>query len=150
MKRLILMEMVGDNSDSFPNNNAPVVSNVTISPEEALQNDELTCNYDVYDADGDTLVVDVTWLVNGVCSRCTWIRNLDTLSSAFNFEDEVECSVTASDGQQTSNAVNYTITILPASSFESNDNDEELPALGAFGTMAAIVAGIFASHRKDE
>ncbi|CAI8165109.1 MAG: Uncharacterised protein [Methanobacteriota archaeon] len=73
----------------------------------------------------------------------------DTLSSAFNFEDEVECSVTASDGQQTSNAVSDSITILPASSFESND-DDELSALGAFGTMAAIVAGIFVSRRKDE
>ena len=35
------------------------------------------------------------------------------------------------------------------SSLISND-DDELPALGAFGTMAAIVAGIFASGRKDE
>ena len=71
------------------------------------------------------------------------------ISSQFNWEDEVECSVTASDGQLTSNAGNYTITILPESSFESND-DDELPALGAFGTMAAIAAGIFASGRKDE
>ena len=46
-------------------------------------------------------------------------------------------------------AINSPITILPESSFESND-DDELPALGAFGTMAAIVAGIFASGRKDE
>ena len=140
---------VGDNSDSFPNNNAPVVSNVIITPEGALQNDELTCNYDVYDADGDTIVVDVTWLVNGDVAGAPGSQS-DTLSSAFNFEDVVECSVTVSDGQQTSNAVNYTITILPESSFVSNDDDDELPALGAFGTMAAIVAGIFASGRKDE
>ena len=43
---------------------------------------------------------------------------------------------------------------LQLSSLKSEDvksiDDEELPALGAFGTMAAIVAGIFASHRKDE
>ena len=140
---------VGDNSDSFPNNNAPVVSNVIITPEGALQNDELTCNYDVYDADGDTIVVDVTWLVNGDVAGAPGSQS-DTLSSAFNFEDVVECSVTVSDGQQTSNAVNYSITILPESSFVSNDDDDELPALGAFGTMAAIVAGIFASGRKDE
>ncbi len=139
---------VGDNSDSFPNNNAPVVSNVIITPEGALQNDELTCNYDVYDADGDTLVVNVTWLVNGVVINTNW--QSDTLGSAFNFEDVVECSVTVSDGQQTSNAVNYSITILPESSFVSNDDDDALPALGAFGTMTAIVAGIFASRRKDE
>ena len=129
-------------------NTAPVVTNVTISPLEALQNDELTCNYNVYDADGDTLVVNVTWLVNGVVINTDW--QSDTVGSAFNWEDEVECSVTASDGQLTSNAVNYTITILPESSFVSNDDDDELPALGAFGTMAAIVAGIFASGRKDE
>jgi|TARA_B110000914_G_C15446624_1_gene438791 hypothetical protein len=140
---------MGDNSDAFPNNNAPVVSNVNISPEEALQNDELTCNYDVYDADGDTIVVDVTWLVNGDVAGAPGSQS-DTLSSAFNWEDEVECSVTASDGQQTSNAVNDSITILPESSFVSNDDDDELPALGAFGTMAAVVAGIFASRRKDE
>ena len=141
---------VGDNSDSFPNNNAPVVSNVIITPEGALQNDELTCNYDVYDADGDTIVVDVTWLVNGDVAGAPGSQS-DTLSSAFNFEDVVECSVTVSDGQQTSNAVNYSITILPESSFVSNDDDDDaLPALGAFGTMAAIVAGIFASGRKDE
>ena len=139
---------VGDNSDSFPNNNAPVVSNVIITPEGALQNDELTCNYNVYDADGDTLVVNVTWLVNGVVINTNW--QSDTLGSAFNFEDVVECSVTVSDGQQTSNAVNYSITILPESSFVSNDDDDALPALGAFGTMTAIVAGIFASRRKDE
>lgn len=139
---------VGDNSDSFPNNNAPVVSNVIITPEGALQNDELTCNYNVYDADGDTLVVNVTWLVNGVVINTNW--QSDTLGSAFNFEDVVECSVTVSDGQQTSNADNYSITILPESSFVSNDDDDALPALGVFGTMTAIVAGIFASRRKDE
>ena len=134
-------------NNTVNSNTAPVVTDVTISPLEALQNDELTCNYNVYDADGDTLVVNVTWLVNGILHNIDWQSN--TLSSAFNFEDEVECSVTASDGQQTSNAGNYTITILPESSFVSND-DDELPALGAFGTMAAIVAGIFASGRKDE
>jgi hypothetical protein len=140
---------VGDNSDAFPNNNAPIVSNVIITPEGALQNDELTCNYDVYDADGDTLIVNVSWLVNGVVINTNW--QSDTLGSAFNFEDVVECSVTVSDGQQTSNAVNYSITILPESSFVSNDDDDDaLPALGAFGTMTAIVAGIFASRRKDE
>ena len=136
----------GDNN-TVNSNTAPIVTDVTISPLEALQNDELTCNYNVYDADGDTLVVNVTWLVNGVLHNIDW--QSDTLGSAFNWEDEVECSVTASDGQLTSNAVNYTITILPESSFVSND-DDELPALGAFGTMAAIVAGIFASGRKDE
>jgi len=135
-------------NNTVNSNTAPVVTDVTISPLEALQNDELTCNYNVYDADGDTLVVNVTWLVNGVVINTDW--QSDTLGSAFSWEDEVECSVTASDGQQTSNADNYSITILPASSFVSNDDDEELPALGAFGTMAAIVAGIFASHRKDE
>lgn len=135
-------------NNTVNSNTAPVVTDVTISPLEALQNDELTCNYNVYDADGDTLVVNVTWLVNGVVINTDW--QSDTLSSAFNFEDEVVCSVTASDGQQTSNADNYSITILPESSFVSNDDDDELPALGAFGTMAAIVAGIFASHRKDE
>lgn len=134
----------GDNSDAFPNNNAPVVSNVSISPEEALQNDELTCNYDVYDADGDTLEVNITWLVNGVVINTDW--QSDTLSSAFNFEDEVECSVTASDGLETSNLVDESITILP----DNDDDDDALPALGAFGTMTAIVAGIFASRRKDE
>lgn len=141
---------VGDNSDAFPNNNAPVVSNVNISPELALQNDELTCNYDVYDADGDTLEVNITWLVNGdVAGVEGWVPG-PNFSSQFNFDDEVECSVTVSDGQQTSNAVNDSITILPESSFESNDDDDELPALGAIGTMTAIVAGIFASGRKDE
>lgn len=138
---------VGDNSDAFPNNNAPVVSNVYISPEEALQNDELTCNYDVYDADGDTLEVNITWLVNGVVINTDW--QSDTLSSAFNFEDVVECSVTASDGQETSNLVDESITILPESSFVSDD-DDALPALGAIGTVTAVVAGIFASRRKDE
>lgn len=137
---------VGDNSDAFPNNNAPVVSNVSISPEEALQNDELTCNYDVYDADGDTLEVNITWLVNGVVINTDW--QSDTLSSAFNFEDEVECSVTASDGLETSNLVDESITILPDN--DDDDDDDALPALGAFGTMTAIVAGIFASRRKDE
>ncbi len=136
-----------NDNNTVNSNTAPVVTDVTISPLEALQNDELTCNYNVYDADGDTLVVNVTWLVNGVVINTDW--QSDTLGSAFNWEDEVVCSVTASDGQLTSNAVNYTITILPESSFVSND-DDELPALGAFGTMAAIVAGIFASGRKNE
>ena len=136
-----------NDNNTVNSNTAPVVTDVTISPLEALQNDELTCSYNVYDADGDTLVVNVTWLVNGVVINTDW--QSDTVGSAFNWEDEVECSVTASDGQLTSNAANYTITILPESSFVSND-DDELPALGAFGTMAAIVAGIFASGRKDE
>lgn len=138
-----------NDNNTVNSNTAPIVTDVTISPLEALQNDELTCNYNVYDADGDTLVVNFTWLVNGeVVGTEGWVPG-PQISSEFNWEDEVECSVTASDGQLTSNAVNYTITILPESSFESND-DDELPALGAFGTMAAIVAGIFASGRKDE
>lgn len=145
------VEEIPDNNSSGNNtvnsNTAPAVTDVTISPLEALQSDELTCNYNVYDADGDTLVVNVTWLVNGVVINTDW--QSDTLGSAFNWEDEVVCSVTASDGQLTSNADNYSITILPESSFVSND-DDELPALGAFGTMAAIIAGIFASRRKDE
>ena len=141
----------GDNSDAFPNNNAPVVSNVNISPEEALQNDELTCNYDVYDADGDTIVVDVTWLVNGDVAGAPGSQS-DTLSSAFNFEDVVECSVTASDGQETSNAVNGTITILPASSFESNDDDEssEVPFIGFFATLSIfMLAVLFIKNEQD-
>ncbi|MDC3298079.1 hypothetical protein OAU99_01745 [Candidatus Poseidoniaceae archaeon] len=143
---------VGDNSDAFPNNNAPVVSNVNISPEEALQNDELTCNYDVYDADGDTLVVNITWLVNGdVAGVEGWVPG-PNFSGKFNFEDEVECSVTVSDGQQTSNAVNDSITILPESSFESNDDDSEsgpLPSIGFIGTLAAIAVSFVAVIRRD-
>ena len=70
---------VTDEDDAFPN--------------DANETDDSECNYDVYDADGDSTVVNVTWLVNGVVINVDW--QSDTLSSAF--EDEVECSVTASD-----------------------------------------------------
>ena len=61
-----------NDNNTVNSNTAPVVTDVTISPLEALQNDELTCSYNVYDADGDTLVVNVTWLVNGVVINTDW------------------------------------------------------------------------------
>ena len=130
---------VGDNTSTLSDNTAPVVLSVSISPEEALQNDQLTCNYEVYDADGDETVVNITWLVNGVVINTDW--QSDSLSSAFGFEDDVTCSVTASDGLENSNSVSASITIQPESSFLSNDADGLLPG---FEVWLLILAMLFA------
>ena len=138
----------GNNSgnNTVTPNTPPVVSNVSISPTLTTVDDTLTCEYDIYDGDGDATVATTTWSVNGNII----LTGEDSLSNGFSVGDDVSCSVTATDGQQPSNAVSSSTVILPAPTTEEPPVSEGLPALGTVGTMAAIIAGIFASRRKDE
>lgn len=128
-------------------NTAPVVSNVSISPTQPIPSDSLNCQYAVYDAEGDTTTATVTWSVNGNVI----LNGSDDLSSGFAADDEVTCSVSADDGQETSNTGSDSVIILNNSVDAANDNDNGfLPALGVIGTMAAMAVGVFASRRKNE
>ena len=128
-------------------NTAPIVSNVSISPSQPTSTVALNCQYAVYDAEGDTTVATVTWSVNGTVV----LNGSDDLSSGFAAGDEVTCSVSANDGQETSNIGSDSVIIQAESpAEEDDDNAGFLPSLGAIGTMAAIAVGVFASRRKNE
>jgi hypothetical protein len=134
----------GGNTTITPNS-SPVVSNVSISPVITTVDDTLTCNYNVYDADGDTTVTTVTWSVNGNVI----LTGSDSISTGYGVGDDVSCGVSATDGQQPSATVSDSTVILPSPDSDSASS-EGLPAIGTIGTMAAIAAGVFASRRKDE
>ena len=135
----------GGNTTTTPNS-PPVVSNVSISPVVTTVDDTLTCNYDIFDANGDSTVVTVTWSVNGNVI----LTGSDSISDGFGVGDDVSCAVSATDGQQPSSSVSGSTVILPSPDSDSSDDEGLLPSLGTIGTMAAIAAGVFASRRKDE
>ena len=92
-------------------NTAPVLSEVTLSPDPAYESDTLTCTPgDITDADG-TVGFDTTyaWEVNGVDIG----ESGDTLDgSSFDRDDEVVCIVTPGDGDDEGDAVSSnTVTI---------------------------------------
>ena len=135
----------GGNTTTTPNS-PPVVSNVSISPVITTVDDTLTCNYNIFDANGDSTVVTVTWSVNGNVI----LTGSDSISDGFGVGDDVSCAVSATDGQQPSSPVSDSTVILPSPDSDSSDDEGLLPSLGTIGTMAAIAAGVFASRRKDE
>ena len=127
-----------------PNNTAPSVSNVIITPASPIETDTLTCSYTYSDPDMDPDASLIQWSINGVAvSGAT----TDTLSSGYATADFITCTVTAFDG--TVNGNTGTMSILIMSSGSSSGGG--LPAIGVVGTIAAIAIGfIFTTRREDE
>jgi hypothetical protein len=138
------------NTDGNGNNTVinipPVISGVTISPNMPQSDDNLTCMYTTFDADGDTVTTTVVWKVNGN----TIASGTNTLSSGYAVGDEVQCVVSGSDGQAPGNTDSDTVTILPTVSDVDNGAGNGLPALGSVGTLLAIAIGVGLTRRGEE
>lgn len=87
-------------------NTAPTAPELTFSPAEPTETDDLVCEIDVAstDVDADAITYTFLWEVDGsVVSGKTTTYTNDTLdASSFGVDDKVICTVTASDGSDTS------------------------------------------------
>jgi hypothetical protein len=136
----------GGNSNNTGINTPPVISGVTISPNMPQADDNLTCTYTTFDAEGDTVTTTATWQVNGN----TIASGTDTLSTGYAVGDEVQCVVSGSDGQAPGNTDSDTVTILPTISDIDDGTGNGLPALGSVGTLLAIAFGVGLTRRQDD
>ena len=88
-------------------NEAPVVSNVSISPNNPSTQDDLTCSYNTSDADGDSVSVAFQWTMGGNTLSST----TDLLEGPFQQGDTLTCTVTAYDGTDYGTPVSSSVTI---------------------------------------
>ena len=84
-------------------NNLPEVSGVSISPEPAFTNDVISVSSSTSDADGDTVTLSYSWLVNGQAISET----SHTLSGTSSFDkgDQIQVDVTPNDGTEDGTSV---------------------------------------------
>lgn len=136
----------GGNGNNTNINTPPVIAGVTISPTMPQSDDNLTCMYTTFDAEGDTVTTTVVWKVNGN----TIASGTDTISSGYAVGDEVQCVVSGSDGQAPGNTDSDTVTILPTVSDIDDGTGNGLPALGSVGTLLAIAIGVGLTRRDHE
>ncbi|MEK9651193.1 MAG: thrombospondin type 3 repeat-containing protein [Poseidonia sp.] len=136
----------GGNGNNTNTNTPPVIAGVTISPNMPQSDDNLTCMYTTFDADGDTVTTTVVWKVKGN----TVASGTDTLSSGYAVGDEVQCVVTGSDGQAPGNIDSDTVKILPTVSDIDDGTGNGLPALGSVGTLLAIAIGVGLTRRDED
>ena len=136
----------GGNGNNTNTNTPPVIAGVTISPNMPQSDDNLTCMYTTFDAEGDTVTATVVWKVNGNIIA----SGTDTLSIGYAVGDEVECVVSGSDGQAPGNTDSDTVTILPTVSDVDDGTGNGLPALGSVGTLLAVAIGVGLARRQDE
>ncbi len=88
-------------------NTAPTVDGVQIDIRAPKVGDTLTCAYSGYsDADGDTDQSTYAWDIAG-----TTVGTSATLSGVFSTGDQVTCTVTPSDGEDTGTAVSDTVQV---------------------------------------
>jgi len=79
-------------------NNPPEVSGVSISPDPAFTNDVISVSSSTSDADGDSVTLSYSWLVNGQAISET----SQTLSGTSSFDkgDQIQVDVTPNDGTE--------------------------------------------------
>ena len=87
-------------------NSPPVVSALSLEPDPAGAEDTLDCSYSFADTDGDSDSSTIEWFVNGGSAGTG-----SSLSGVFIGGDEVECSVTANDGDEDGNTVTASLII---------------------------------------
>lgn len=87
-------------------NSPPAVSNASIDPDPAGANDTLDCSYSYADADSDTDASSIEWFVNGSSAGTG-----SSLNGVFIGGDEIECSVTANDGDEDGNTISTSLII---------------------------------------
>ena len=88
-------------------NAPPSITSVSVSPEPATADDELTCSWSGYsDPDGDPDASRVVWTINGAIASTT-----PTLSGGFGAGDVVICEVTPSDGFDDGTPLTRTVSL---------------------------------------
>jgi hypothetical protein len=88
-------------------NSVPSISSVSISPSAAVAGDTLSCSASGFsDADGDTDASTIQWTVNGSSAGTG-----STLSSGFVGGDDVVCTITPYDGEDTGTPLSDSLTI---------------------------------------
>ncbi|MBL8619023.1 MAG: hypothetical protein JNM72_25650 [Deltaproteobacteria bacterium] len=97
-------------------NTTPIVSNVAISPDPARFGDTLICDWDYVDDDVDADVSVVTWTINGATltgasSVRTTTHSGDTVVGGFDYNDVVQCAVSARDGTAIGTTVQDALTV---------------------------------------
>ncbi|MEC7984224.1 MAG: glycine-rich protein, partial [Myxococcota bacterium] len=81
-------------------NRAPSIDSITLSPDPLYTDDHLVATVASSDADGDSLALSYSWYGNGTIIQTGSDNTLHY--SLFSKEDEIEVSVTADDGNDTS------------------------------------------------
>jgi formylglycine-generating enzyme required for sulfatase activity len=91
-------------------NTVPVLTDVTLVPDPAYEDDTLTCTAgSAMDVDGSAITLDYAWTVNGGAIAAT----SETLTGAdFNKNDDVSCTVTPNDGTDDGAAVTSNTVII--------------------------------------
>ncbi|MEC7983579.1 MAG: hypothetical protein VX278_00365 [Myxococcota bacterium] len=90
------------------NNRLPTVDSVSLSPDPLYTDDTITATASASDDDGDSTTLSYQWSVNGTVIQSGTDNSFD--SSLFGKEDEVTVSVTADDGNDTSVALEDSLT----------------------------------------
>ena len=114
-------------------NTAPVISSVTLTPQNAFVGDTLTCNYSFSDVDGQPDQSIINWQVNG---QPFMVASSITAPAG---GSDVSCSVTAYDGGSFGNT-EYTpnITISNSAPFMSSVSLSPDPAY--YGDIITCIA----------
>jgi hypothetical protein len=93
-------------------NSTPTAPSVTVTPTSPSDTDTLTCSASgSTDADGDSIAYSYAWTVSG-----STIGTASTISSGFSAGDTVTCSVSASDGTDSSSAGTDSVSVTSSSS----------------------------------
>ena len=92
-------------------NSPPVVSTVSLSPTSPTTQDDINCSYTASDPDvNDSLTATFSWSINGG----TTSETSSTLDGPFQYDAEITCTVTVSDGSASvSNSSTVTIGNTP-------------------------------------
>lgn len=99
---------IGNTTNPFQVNHAPIISNVTITPPSAGANTLITCTGTYYDEDGDSESGSTyKWFRNGGLVETT-----KTTTNTYNEGDNMTCEYTSSDSKLPGIPVNSSILTL--------------------------------------
>lgn len=81
----------------FLENTHPTSPLINITPDNPSEESTLTCNYNTYDDEGDSVTLErFEWYVNGAIQN----HNSSTLDAGFSDNDAVKCQVNLTDGYE--------------------------------------------------
>ena len=135
-----------DSDSVIISNTAPVLSSVDLSPEPAFENDTLVCTPSGgTDADGDTVNYSYSWTVDGIDPGIA----VSTLTGTdFDRDQDVQCSVVANDGTDSSSAVSSN-TVTISNSVPSVSSVAISPTTATVGTKTLTCSYSFSDADSD-